>query len=126
MDHGCPRFACVVGRKREAQHASRKKGSMGFLWFVVIGAVTGWYVGRRGAEGPFGPLGDIVAGTVGGLIGGFAAGIFGFTGTAGVVVGVLMAGAVAVALVLALRKYTRRNVHAAARVRDKTGRLRRS
>lgn len=98
---------------------------MGFFWFVVIGGVAGWYVGRRGQEGPFGPLGDIVVGIVGGLIGGFIAGTLGFTGTGGVVAGVIMATGVAVALVLALRKYTRRNVHAAARVRDKSGRLRR-
>ena len=98
---------------------------MGFFWFVVIGAFAGWYVGRRGHEGPFGPLGDIVVGIVGGLIGGFIAGTLGFTGTGGVVAGVIMARGVAVALVLALRKYTRRNVHAAARVRDKSGRLRR-
>ncbi|MGZ8831826.1 MAG: hypothetical protein ACXW19_01360, partial [Thermoanaerobaculia bacterium] len=37
--------------KREAHLASRKKGSMGFFWFVVIGAVAGWYTGRRGVEG---------------------------------------------------------------------------
>ncbi|MGZ8829206.1 MAG: GlsB/YeaQ/YmgE family stress response membrane protein [Thermoanaerobaculia bacterium] len=98
---------------------------MGFFWFVVIGAVAGWYTGRRGVEGAFGPLGDIVLGTVGGLIGGFIARTFGFTGTAGVVVGVIMAGGVAAALVLALRKYSRRNVHAAVGVRDKTGRRRR-
>jgi len=97
---------------------------MGFFWFVVIGAVAGWYAGRRGVEGAFGPLGDIVIGTVGGLIGGFIARTFGFTGTAGVVAGVILAGGVAVAFVLALRKYWHRNVHAAARVRDKTGRRR--
>jgi uncharacterized membrane protein YeaQ/YmgE (transglycosylase-associated protein family) len=98
---------------------------MGFFWFVVVGAFAGWYIGRRGAEGQFGPIGDIVLGVVGGLIGGFIAVTFGFTGAAGVVVGVLMAGGVAVALVLALRKFARRNVHVPARVRDKSGRLKR-
>ena len=98
---------------------------MGFFWFVVIGAAAGWYAGRRGVEGAFGPLGDIVIGIAGGLIGGFIARTLGFTGTPGVIVGVLMAGGLAVALVLAVRKYAHRNVHAAAGVRDKSGRLRR-
>lgn len=98
---------------------------MFFFWFVVVGALAGWYAGRRGAEGAFGPIGDIVVGVVGGLIGGFIASTFGFTGTAGVIVTVIMAGGVAVVLVLALRKYARRNVHATARVRDKSGRMKR-
>ena len=83
---------------------------MGFFWFVVIGAFAGWYVGQRGKEGAFGPLGDIALGIVGGLIGGFIAGTFGFTGTGGVVVGVIMAAGVAAAFVFALRKYGRRRL----------------
>ena len=98
---------------------------MGFFWFVVIGAAVGWYTGRSGKEGPFGPLGDIVVGIAGGLVGGFAAGIFGFSGTVGVIIAVIMSGAVAAGLVVRPSKFSRRNVHATVGARDKSGRLRR-
>src|SRR5579872_1650707 len=49
---------------------TRKKGSMGLIWFVVIGAIAGWAAGQFMKGNGFGLLGDIVVGVIGAFIGG--------------------------------------------------------
>ncbi len=97
---------------------------MGFIWFPVIGAVVGWLAGQRVKEGSFSITGDLVAGVVGGLIGGFLSRNFGPSGTAGVIGGAMLAAAGAFALVHALRLFGKRSVHVAAGSRDRHGRRR--
>jgi uncharacterized membrane protein YeaQ/YmgE (transglycosylase-associated protein family) len=50
---------------------SRKKDSMGLLWFVIIGAVAGWLAGQFMRGSGFGLLGDIIIGVIGSFIGGY-------------------------------------------------------
>jgi len=50
---------------------------MGFLYFLVIGAVAGWLAGQLTRGHGFGLLGDIVVGIIGALLGGFLFGLIG-------------------------------------------------
>ena len=50
---------------------------MGFLYFLVIGAVAGWLAGQLTRGHGFGLLGDIVVGIIGALLGGFLFGLLG-------------------------------------------------
>ena len=46
---------------------------MGFLSWIVVGAIAGWLAGHLVKGEGFGCLGDIIVGVVGGLVGGFLA-----------------------------------------------------
>ena len=50
---------------------------MGFLYFLVIGALAGWLAGQLTRGHGFGLLGDIVVGIIGALLGGFLFGLIG-------------------------------------------------
>jgi uncharacterized membrane protein YeaQ/YmgE (transglycosylase-associated protein family) len=50
---------------------------MGFLYFLVIGAVAGWLAGQLTRGHGFGLLGDIVVGIIGAMVGGFLFGLIG-------------------------------------------------
>jgi len=43
---------------------------MGWLWFLIVGALAGWLAGLLTRGGGFGLLGDLVVGIIGGLLGG--------------------------------------------------------
>src|ERR1043165_7257429 len=43
---------------------------MGYLWFVLIGAVAGWLAGQFMRGNGFGLLGDIIVGVIGSFLGG--------------------------------------------------------
>ena len=43
---------------------------MGWLWFLIVGALAGWLAGLLTRGGGFGLLGDLVVGIIGGLVGG--------------------------------------------------------
>lgn len=53
---------------------------MDFLYFLLIGAISGWLAGQMWKGGGFGLLGNIVVGIVGGFIGGWLAGLLGVGG----------------------------------------------
>ncbi|MCZ4243033.1 GlsB/YeaQ/YmgE family stress response membrane protein [Pedobacter punctiformis] len=53
---------------------------MDFLWFLLIGAVSGWLAGQLWKGSGFGLLGNIIAGIVGGVVGGWIAGKLGIGG----------------------------------------------
>jgi len=51
---------------------------MGWIWFIVIGALAGWLAGQFMRGDGFGLIGDIIVGIIGAFIGGYlfrAAGI---------------------------------------------------
>lgn len=53
---------------------------MDFLWFLIIGAVSGWIAGKLFTGSGFGLLGNIVVGIIGGIVGGWVAGLLGIGG----------------------------------------------
>lgn len=79
---------------------------MGWLWFLLIGAIAGWLAGLLAQGRGFGILGNIVVGVIGALVGGFVfslAGIQAYT-----TLGSLITATVgAVILLAALRFATR-------------------
>lgn len=52
---------------------------MSFLYFLLIGALSGWLAGQFWKGSGFGILGNVVVGIIGGLVGGFLAGKLGFS-----------------------------------------------
>lgn len=79
---------------------------MGFLYFIIIGAVAGWLAGRIMKGGGFGLLLNIVLGIIGGAVGGWLFGILGLSSD-GSLIGSLITsvvGAIAVLFIAGLFK----------------------
>jgi uncharacterized membrane protein YeaQ/YmgE (transglycosylase-associated protein family) len=53
---------------------------MELVWFLVIGAVSGWLAGQLWKGSGFGLIGNIIAGIIGGFVGGWIAGKLGIGG----------------------------------------------
>ncbi|MEZ4852910.1 GlsB/YeaQ/YmgE family stress response membrane protein [Flavobacterium sp.] len=53
---------------------------MEFLYFLLIGAISGWLAGQLWKGAGFGLIGNIVVGIVGGFVGGWLAGLLGIGG----------------------------------------------
>ena len=58
---------------------------MGFLYFIIIGAIAGWLAGKIMQGGGFGLLMNIVLGIVGGVVGGWVFGLFGLSSDGGLI-----------------------------------------
>ena len=54
---------------------------MGFIWWIISGAIAGWLAGQLLKGRGFGILGNIIVGIVGGVIGGIVLGLVGFQST---------------------------------------------
>lgn len=52
---------------------------MSFLYFILVGAVSGWIAGRIWKGSGFGILGNIIVGIIGGFLGGWLAGLRGIS-----------------------------------------------
>jgi uncharacterized membrane protein YeaQ/YmgE (transglycosylase-associated protein family) len=52
---------------------------MSFIYFILIGAVSGWLAGKIWRGSGFGVFGNIVVGILGGILGGWVAGFLGFS-----------------------------------------------
>lgn len=72
---------------------------MGWLWFIIIGAVAGWLAGNIMRGGGFGLLMNIVVGVVGALIGGWVFDLLGI-GTGDGLMGSLITALVGAILLL--------------------------
>lgn len=53
---------------------------MEFLYFLLIGAISGWLAGQLWKGGGFGLIGNIIVGIIGGFFGGWLAGKLGIGG----------------------------------------------
>lgn len=61
---------------------------MEFIWFIIIGLVSGWLAGKIMNGGGFGLVINLIVGVVGGVLGGWLFGIFGLSAN-GVVGGIV-------------------------------------
>lgn len=52
---------------------------MSFLYFILIGALSGWIAGQIWKGSGFGILGNIIVGIIGGFLGGWLAGLAGIS-----------------------------------------------
>ncbi|MEG1615470.1 MAG: GlsB/YeaQ/YmgE family stress response membrane protein [Bacteroidales bacterium] len=50
---------------------------MSFIWFIIIGAVSGFIAGKLMRGGGFGLLVNLIVGIIGGLLGGWVFSLFG-------------------------------------------------
>ncbi len=71
---------------------------MGWLWWIIIGAIAGWLAGKIMRGGGFGLLVNIIVGIVGAIIGGRVFGLLGIT--TGGVIGTLITALVGAILLL--------------------------
>ncbi|PKB16248.1 GlsB/YeaQ/YmgE family stress response membrane protein [Flavobacterium sp. 5] len=53
---------------------------MGILYFLLIGAISGWLAGQLWKGSGFGLFGNIIIGIIGGFFGGWLTGKFGIGG----------------------------------------------
>lgn len=58
---------------------------MGFVYFIIIGALAGWLAGKIMQGGGFGLLMNIVLGIVGGVVGGWVFSLFGLSSDGGLI-----------------------------------------
>ena len=72
---------------------------MGWLWFIIIGAVAGWLAGNIMRGGGFGLLVNIIVGMIGAIIGGWVFGLLGI-GTGDGLIGSLITALVGAILLL--------------------------
>lgn len=64
---------------------------MEFLYFLIVGAVSGWLAGQLFKGDGFGLIGNIIIGVIGGFVGGWLAGYLGISIGAGVIGQILVA-----------------------------------
>jgi uncharacterized membrane protein YeaQ/YmgE (transglycosylase-associated protein family) len=76
---------------------------MGFIAWLIVGAIAGWLAGVLVKGGGFGVLVDIIVGIVGAFIGGWLAGILGIHVGGGWIASIVTATVGAVILLFVLR-----------------------
>ncbi|GAC1609645.1 MAG: GlsB/YeaQ/YmgE family stress response membrane protein [Aquirhabdus sp.] len=76
---------------------------MGFITWLIVGAIAGWLAGVVVKGGGFGVLIDIVVGIVGAFIGGWLAGVLGIHIGDGFIASIVTATIGAVILLFILR-----------------------
>ncbi|HEX7830398.1 MAG TPA: GlsB/YeaQ/YmgE family stress response membrane protein [Thermoanaerobaculia bacterium] len=84
---------------------------MGFIWFIIIGALAGWLAGQFMRGSGFGLLGDIIVGVIGAFIGGYVFRAVGIEIGGGLIGPLIVAFAGAVLLLFLIRLFTGRGGH---------------
>ena len=85
---------------------NEKQFIMEFLYFIIVGAISGWLAGQVMKGGGYGLLWNILLGIIGGVVGGWLLGMIGLTmggGTVGYIITSVI-GAVVVLFVAGLLK----------------------
>lgn len=79
---------------------------MGFLYFIIVGAIAGWLAGKIMKGGGFGLLVNIILGIIGGAVGGWLFGVLGMSTGDGLIGSIItsVVGAVAVLFIAGLFK----------------------
>lgn len=73
-------------------------GSIGWLWFIIIGILAGFVAGRLMRGGGFGIVVNLVVGIVGAVLGGWVFGLLGIS--AGGIIGSLVTATVGAIILL--------------------------
>ncbi|MBF6597011.1 MAG: GlsB/YeaQ/YmgE family stress response membrane protein [Fermentimonas sp.] len=81
---------------------------MGWLWWIIIGAVAGWLAGTLMRGGGFGFIINVLVGIAGAVIGGWVFGLLGIA--AGGIMGSLITALVGAVLLLWIISLFRRRV----------------
>lgn len=81
---------------------------MGWLWWIIIGAVAGWLAGTLMRGGGFGFIVNVLVGIAGAVIGGWVFGLLGIA--AGGIIGSLVTALVGAVVLLWIISLFRRRV----------------
>jgi len=73
-------------------------GSIGWLWFIIIGILAGFIAGKLMRGGGFGILVNLVVGIIGAVLGGWVFGLLGIS--AGGIIGSLVTATVGAIILL--------------------------
>ena len=73
---------------------------MNFLWYIIIGIVSGFVAGKLMRGGGFGIIVNLIVGIIGGVLGGWLFGLLGIT--AGGIIGSLITSVVGAMVLLGL------------------------
>lgn len=73
-------------------------GSIGWLWFIIIGILAGFIAGKLMRGGGFGILVNLVVGIIGAVLGGWVFGLLGIA--AGGIIGSLVTATVGAIILL--------------------------
>jgi uncharacterized membrane protein YeaQ/YmgE (transglycosylase-associated protein family) len=76
---------------------------MEFLWFILVGLVSGWLAGVLVKGGGFGVIGDIIVGVLGALLGGFLFRFLGVSAGSSLLWSIVIATVGAVVLIFVIR-----------------------
>jgi uncharacterized membrane protein YeaQ/YmgE (transglycosylase-associated protein family) len=79
---------------------------MDFLWFILIGLAAGWLAGQLSKGGSFGPVGNLIVGVIGALLGGFVFRVLGLTASG--LIGSLVTATAGALLLLWLLRFIKR------------------
>jgi uncharacterized membrane protein YeaQ/YmgE (transglycosylase-associated protein family) len=79
---------------------------MHFLWWILVGLVAGWATGKIMKGGGYGFFVDVILGIVGAIVGGYLAGLLGFSPAGGLIYTILVAIVGAVLVVFLFRLIT--------------------
>jgi uncharacterized membrane protein YeaQ/YmgE (transglycosylase-associated protein family) len=80
---------------------------MGFITWIIVGAIAGWLAGLLVKGRGFGLIADIIIGIVGAFIGGWLAGALGITLGGGLLGSIITAVIGAVILLFVIRLFKR-------------------
>ena len=81
---------------------------MGWLWWIIIGAVAGWLAGTLMRGGGFGFIVNVLVGIAGAIIGGWVFGLLGIA--AGGIMGSLITALIGAVILLWIISLFRRRV----------------
>lgn len=76
---------------------------MDLLWFALIGLCAGWLAGQIMKGGGFGPIGDLIVGVIGAILGGWLFGVLGIFPAGGLLGSLIVATVGAIVLIALLR-----------------------
>jgi uncharacterized membrane protein YeaQ/YmgE (transglycosylase-associated protein family) len=80
---------------------------MEILWFILIGLAAGWLAGQFMRGGGYGPVGDILLGVAGAVVGGFLFRQLGLSAGGGLI-GALIVATIGAVVVLFLVRVLKR------------------
>jgi uncharacterized membrane protein YeaQ/YmgE (transglycosylase-associated protein family) len=92
----------MAGRRKSDFRKRRK--TMDFIWFLLIGAISGWLAGKFIKGKGFGVIGNIIVGCIGAFLGGFLFGLVGLQSTGGLIASLFTAFVGAVILLFIVGK----------------------
>ena len=79
---------------------------MGFIAWLIVGAISGWLAGQIWKGGGFGLIGNIIVGIVGAFVGGWLATFLGISIGGGLITSIITAviGAIVLLFIISLVK----------------------